>query len=340
MSLYQLIVPIYRPSRNELISRLVVEVDALITMVDQKNYLKTCLSCILHANFDVTEYMFPIQFFCPHKKRHFALKPSCKISVRNSLFIVFFAVIVSAGAISYLLHIPSVCQTVNSSCIMFISDVLFIAGNIALGFMVVSRPSYNILELKALLFFFEHFKEYNLDVVVDDEAALKFKTFRLVAPLVAITTCFFTITWIAFDDYQLSTILRKVAICICYLYQILGCILLLQRITFVGAVLREIERTFGVLLLKFDDDWVKHLGKYEHLVLVLHTMIVLLNVILTPILLVWGFVASTSLIFNIFILLKYEDYDGQNMIMLQVRNLVTIVVILLILAMTVVDIIH
>ena len=259
--------------------------------------------------------------------------------LRYLILSLSFALIVFVGAISYLLHIPSVCQTANSSCIMFISDVLFMAGNITLGLTLISRPNHNTLELEALLFFFEHFQEYNLEEAVDDEAALKFKTFRILAPVVVISSCFFIIMWILFGfDHQLGTMLRKVAIGICYMYQVLGFIQLLQRVTFIGSVLREIERSFDVLLLNFDEHRLQSLRKYEHLVSVLHTTIFVLNVILTPILLVWGFVASTSLIFNIFILLKYEDYDGQNMIILQLRNLVTIVMILLVLVMSEVDI--
>ncbi|KAJ3663994.1 hypothetical protein Zmor_008201 [Zophobas morio] len=293
-----------------------------------------CWVCTMHLKYDICEYFFPFQFFCPHRSHRFSLKPCYKLLKPYLLLYVSFGLYLWYAVYSYFAYVSLACDTINSSCIMFVSDLVFVVGSTLIGVALLVKSKTNFLEIDSWLCIFEHLRDYDLQDMIDNQATAKFKFLRMFASGMVIAGGFSVFLWIfyAYDSLP-GSFIRKSAICLCYIYQSLGLILLLQRTTLVGTILRQLKKNIGPKFRK-----QLSVKKYQNLLSVLHTNMSLLLGVIEVILFMWSLISTTSLIFNIFISIKYKDYDVPNLILLNLRTVVTFLSIVAILQMSEVDI--
>ncbi|KAJ3663992.1 hypothetical protein Zmor_008199 [Zophobas morio] len=184
----------------------------------------------------------------------------------------------------------------------------------------------------------DSFQDYKLQNILDDQTSKKFKIFKICVPLVIVWSGFMTIILFLYGyDNFYGSLVRNLAVCICCIYHGMGFIMMLQRITLIVAILRALERNLCTVFTKKDENevvLVLYLKQFQNLVLVLHKNISVWMESTILLLLVWFTVTTISLIFNIFILIKFEDYDIQNTIWLLFRNVAAIVVLLVVLGAT------
>ncbi|KAJ3663990.1 hypothetical protein Zmor_008197 [Zophobas morio] len=294
-----------------------------------------CMVCTMHLKYDISEYFFPFHFFCPHRSHRFSLKPCYKFWKPYLLIYAFFTLYLWYAIYSYFSYIPLTCQNLSSSCIMFVADLLFVLGTSLLGILLLlSNPKTNFLEMDSWLFVFEHLQDYDLQDMIDDQAAAKFKFLRILSSCMVVTSAITIIPLLlyAYDSLP-GNFIRKTAICICYNLQSLGFTMLVQRITLIGTILRQLEKNVSPKFTK-----KLSVKKYQNLVGVLHTTISMLMRVTAMTLFLWALNATISLIFNIFISIKYQDFDVPNLVLLNLRTVVTFLSIFAVLDMSEVDI--
>ena len=294
-----------------------------------------CLVCLWSSKFDASEYAFSVHAFCSHQKYHHSPTSQYKISKPFLVFFVIGMVFLVVASTSYFFEIPKSCQNLNSSCMTFISDLLFTTCSTMQGLFVLRSTKTYVSELNSWLFIFENPHLYGCVQILDSPAYARFKVAKILSPVIFSFSCILTVVGFSRSYHDSSWVLvRKSAVYVLYGYHGLSTVRLVKRFSLIGASLRALERSLSRLLQKRSRKMlINRLKRWQNCVSRIHSNISMFMETAVFLLVLWFIVATTSLVFNIFILIKYEDYDVQDVVYLQVRNLVSVVGIFVILVM-------
>ena len=239
-------------------------------------------------------------------------------------------VLISAAAVSYFFQIPQVCPKNHSLCVMLISDLFFTSGSVVQGWILILKRNPQTVALNNWLHIFENPQVYNLRQVLDCKTVTRFRlgahTFSVNFVINFIATVLSVIY--AYDVFP-GGFLRKCTVGFCYVYHSVGFLIWIQRTTMIGTILRALQNGLGTQLACPKPS----LKGFQSLVFVMQRNISLTMESVLAVVFGWVFVATVNLIFNIFLSIKYVDYDVSYVALLQLRIMLTVVTIVVILAL-------
>jgi hypothetical protein len=312
----------------------------IVMSLDSNQDVQNCMVCNLQSNFDLLRYMFPIQYYCPHSKYFFSIKPSCKAS-RRSLFglsLLFFFLVISL--FSYIFNFSSACQTKESFCYMFILDELgIVCGS---GFCVVSllTTKIQIREITCWLQIFENRKFYYLESIIYGNDVKKFKVSRRLSAFVMVINCVFLPFCFVFSyDSLPSSYIRKLGLAFCYAIQIKMNLEIIKRISLIGAILKAFKTSLRTCFMDRlstgsgprNKCLMNVFKKYQSLMRELNANIATFMQYVTIVLFMWSTVYILVMMFYIFILIKYNDFHRPSMGLVLTRVVNAVIQILMLL---------
>jgi hypothetical protein len=290
--------------------------------LDSNRDVQNCMICNLHSNFDFFRYILPIRYYCPHSKYLFSIKPSCKASKRSLYGLSILVLLLVVPLLSYILNFSLACQTKQSFCYMFFLDELYIVCGIGLCMVTVLTTKIQIREITCWLQIFENRKFYHLQSIIHGNDVKKFKFYRRLSALNIVLNCMFLPVCIIFSyDSLPSSHVRKFAIAFCYVFQIRMILEIIKRISLIGAILKAFKTSIRTCFMDRlstgsgprNKCLMNVFKKYQTFVRELNTNIAIFMQYVTLVLFLWSTVHILMLIFYIFILIKYNDFNYPSM---------------------------
>jgi hypothetical protein len=293
-----------------------------------------CMRCTLQSKLDFFSYTFPVQLNCKHSKYQFSPTPRVR-TVKTAQILgwviqltVFICLVVSC------LHESSLCQNETSSCLIFISDGLFIVGSLAVMFIILLKVGTLHQEMASWLHICENREFYRLGRIIQGSDVNKFKRFRIASDLHLLIHVFVYAMYLYFSPSDSPwSLARKLAICSCYSMQARGVVELFKRISFIGSIFKAFEKSLETVLTTSPQNrsLTDIFRRYQSFVQVINVNLAFFMKTMAPLLCLWSLSSTVSLILNVYILIKYTNYNVQSMIWVQFRLIFVIVGIVTIL---------
>jgi hypothetical protein len=323
------------------LSASVVYTSVVIMSLDSNRDMQNCMICNLHSNFDLFRYILPVQYYCPHSKNFFSTKPSCKASKRSLYGLSLLVLLLVVPLLSYIFNFSLACQTKQSFCYMFFLDELYIVSGIGFGVVSLLTTKNQIREITCWLLIFENRKFYHLQSIIHGSDVKKFKAYRRLSVFSIVLNCTFLPFCVIFSyDSLPSSYVRKLAIVFCYIFQIRMNFEIIKRISLIGAILKALKtsvRTCFMDRLSTDSGsrnkcLANVFKKYQSLMRELNTNIATFMQSVTVVLFIWSRVYVLMLIFYVFILIKYNDfnYPAMTMVLFRILNAVLEILVLVV----------
>jgi hypothetical protein len=284
-----------------------------------QNSAADCLKCNFQSNYDIFSYIFPVHFYCQHSK--FQFSPKCRVKIaRNALivgWIIHLAVLICL-MVSFLSEFY-LCDD-KSSCFVLISDYVFIIGDIIVTVIILARAKSVHREFNSWLHIFENRKIYNLGQIIHGSDVNKFKIYRMVSLFNFIVSLLMTLFYFITELHV--SFARKCVLSFCTTFQVVGVCEFFKRVSLVGAIMKTFEESLKTaLILPFPQhrSLMHSFPKYHHLLRTINANLALFMKTMASLLFIWSITSTVSMIFNIYVLIKYTDYDLQSMIFIHLR---------------------
>jgi hypothetical protein len=295
----------------------VVYMSLIVMFLGSNQDVQNCMVCNLQSNFDLFRYILPIQYYCPHSKYFFSIKPSCKAPKRSLFGLSLFFLFLVVPLLSYIFNFSLACQTKQSFCYMFFLDELYIVCGIGFGVVTLLTTKNQIREITCWLQIFENRKFYHLQSIIHGNDVKKFKVYRgLSVFIIVINSVFLPFCFVSSYDSLPSSSVRKLGLSFCYAIQIKMSLEIIKRISLIGAILKAFKTSLRICFmdrLSTGSDprnkcLMNILNKYQSLMRKLKGNIATFMQYVTIVLILWSTVYILLLIFYIFILIKYNDF--------------------------------
>jgi hypothetical protein len=296
----------------------------------------SCLVCTLYLEYNLLQKLLPVQGYCNHAKLNYSPKPVFRISKWCLCCALIFLAVFAVPLISYLFLLPVTCPKDQCLCLIYLADFFFSLGTVILvSTHLIKIKSYEY-ECNAWLFLFENSHLYNVDDIFPEDEKKKMRvrryfTFALFG-IVGAVMGFFVFRF-PYDDLSLN-LLRKWSLVHYFILQCFGNIETTQRIKMIEIILKALEKALQKTMTRRlfggtnDFDISFDLKQYRNLITVTNLNFGLLMKYFMTIRFTYTLASIICLIFNIYILIKYLDYNAILLGALQLRTASTIVGIL------------
>jgi hypothetical protein len=295
------------------------------------DYPSSCLVCTLHVEYSFLHKLFPLQGYCQHLNNSSA-RPIYKISKLCLCLSLVITGISTVPLFSYISLLSETCPREKSLCLIFLADLLFTVGSFVLAVIHLIKVKTYEKEANAWLFLFENTSLYSLMEIYsqNDKKEVKmrrhitFYTLGLVTIIMSIFVfCF------PYDTLPLS-LWRKWSVVHFFIIQYFGTVHTIQRMRLIGAILKTFEKAVKTAFSKKNQDGTDHfnlhstLKKYRNFIATVNLNFALLMRHLLIIFFIFALTSLACLIVNLYILIKYLDYDPMSLAVLQLRTVSTI----------------
>lgn len=291
-----------------------------------------CFVCLLHLKYNVFQKGYPVQGYCKHLVKKYSGPGYYKISK----FCCFICIVLTIPQLLVLsvqsFSLPEICQKTKSLCLIFISDQVFCVCSFLLFFSTFLNLKIYEKEINAWLFLFENSYLFNLNEVFSKKQIKLVQLRRITIFSVFVFLCTLMGVFVFCFPYDNLpwNFLRKFAVLHCFLLQCYGTFDALQRMKLIGHLLRAFEKSIKSTLTNKLLDQVEMISfrtalkKYRNFICVLNMNINLLMKYLALTCTIFTLSSIISLIINIYISIKYFDYDALSLGTLELRTLATI----------------
>lgn len=289
-----------------------------------------CVVCLLNLN--INRLFHPVQGYCPHSKFFKSLKPKYELSK----FRIFLDIVLSLTFLYpiylFLIYTPIACHSQNSSCLLFVSDLIFISGNSIIVILYFLNIKLQLKEMSQWIYIFECWKKLGFfKKGLCSKTQFKNLKFRqnLVTFIISVATIFYIFLNIFYSYDKLpSSIWRRFVIISWHNIYSYGVFESIQKTIFIGNILDSLNHALQSSLnsklknakLFFSP---KILEAYNISLLAIYTNTKVLSKFLAPTTIIWTRTSITSLILNGYTTVMF--FDIYTLFFVQLRTVITII---------------
>lgn len=268
---------------------------------------RNCFVCYHSAMFGPLRFLFPIRGFCNHRS-----KPSFKISKFSLVLMTSINISLCISIISSLSDFSKFCQRKSFSCFIFLSDLVFNFSGLFLGILFTVKILLILQESFAWSEIFNFQKYHKLDVILNTKKIknnlikwrILFCLFFFIFIFATLARLFyFSSSW---NNFNIFLIVSNCC------FQFLVVLYFFHKLLLIGVILESIN-----IFIKSKNVFS---SKTVYTILTINKNIKMVMFITTTIEIVVIFSSVMFLIFNIYLLLDYENLDFFTFIILQFRT--------------------
>jgi hypothetical protein len=291
-----------------------------------------CFVCIFEAHL-----LYPIIGYCQHSKFFRTSKPYYKLSkLRTGISLILFVVLI-LPVLSYFSCINATCQSQNPLCLTHIVDLIYSIASLLMGLAFFRNVHIFLQELNQWVTMFELWKSYQFPrknlMSIREVKKIKIRRITSMVSLMIANLVNSVVYWLFPYDILPWNVGRKVMVLGWRNVHSIGVFFSTEKTILVGNILTSIKKS-----LKFTFDSrlgsrgkvaklssVEHiLKKYNDLLLDINANMGLVSRYMSSTFILWNVASTISLICNIYILIRYLDYNFYALILTQLRTLLTI----------------
>jgi hypothetical protein len=290
-----------------------------------------CLVCILQLKWDPFRFMFPIRGYCRHLKHSYSHLAYFEIVKIKQILVLFFAIVEMAIGASYFVFMPTMCKGEKSDCLNFVGDAVFLLTANILGLVIFFHLKVEVQEMHGWLKFLQNRRFFGLTTVVSNRAFKKIKSQRYISVAVICLDCAiigFFLFQFSHDSLPYNTF-RKFSIACAVSLQTYALLDIIQRITLVGLFLNAFKKLLCSTLRR-KSNMGKILKRTSLFIFRINENLKLTMEYFMLAFIVWSLTTIASLILNIYVVMKFSDYDVYALVELELRTGTTIIGILII----------
>nr|XP_015833264.1 PREDICTED: uncharacterized protein LOC107397491 [Tribolium castaneum] len=291
----------------------------------QSSNFQICFVCLLHSKFIFFQVFSPAKGVCKHIYPKTIKNPTFVVSKSCVVRICFLTLFLILSVSSYFFSLPKTCHENQQLCLMAVTEQCFGSTGIALVSIIITHVKIYQTELNSWLNFFGNTKQFDVDDII---ALRKIKDLRLrrnvVFAMQLLLIFFFSMLHICFiDEVFPFGIVRLIAVLFCYKVQCACLFELLQKVYILSVALETLEESVRVSATnKRDVD--NFLKRSINLVHCINKNIALTMLYVSKVAFIWLISSVTTLILNIFIVIKYHDQAMAKLMVLHLRTLIIV----------------
>jgi hypothetical protein len=305
----------------------------MITLPDFYRRSSNCVVCLLRSNYDLCQLLLPLKGYCQHSwlKLYRSKRPYFRFLRRLQIFDYVFQTFLCWPIFTYFYYLPSICSSNNKSlCLILLTDQSFVISTCVVSLIHITQFKTKHLEANGWISIVENRRSYGLKDVFNSKKSktlIRRRNLMLAAFYVLIIGTTVIQLVVSYDNIPWNGS-RKFLLLLCFTFQGYISLDLTQRFKIIGAILDALKRA---LTKKRSRNLKRPFIKYNNLILAIRINLNLFMKMMTVPLVSWILTVIGSLILNIYISIKFPEYDLYTLILLQSRTVVTIMSIFIIL---------
>ncbi|KYB28726.1 hypothetical protein TcasGA2_TC032427 [Tribolium castaneum] len=297
-------------------------------------FLDTQTICFIHLRTAIT--VVELCFYYFSAEISLQCKPSARPEYRFSLPVLIFDgfmfIFVFFAWITYFIYPPRVCKTDQIHCLIFLGEQIIATTSILIGFLEVFHISEQVVEFNSWAKLIHERNFYGFKDIMTDLKLKRFLRFResmMILNFVSTVGITFLIFDVSKDNFPWNEF-RKVLSVVCYSFQSYITLDLSQKVRIVGIILETFKHTASKALTRniypiFGDDksltLEAILRKFNKFFRIAYTNMTLFMAYIRTILILYCLAVIASLILNVYILIKFDNYEVLVFVLVQSRVL-------------------
>jgi hypothetical protein len=294
------------------------------TMKTVNSRVSNCIVCLYRFVFDPFRPLYPIKGYCQHSKYYNADRP--RFVIFKSILAFAFVCVVGLLLLGlyFSSYLPPLFQSNRSLCLILTADQLFILSTAIVGVAACFGLNGQVNEINSWI----HVFEKSSTTFINEMHIRRIKLYRKIFitiinfSIIILTVMHYTFT----KDHLPWNKLRNFLLVYSMGYQCYWTQEWCHRLQLIGIIIKGI-RVFLESTLQRKPTLEKPFANTSRLVLMIHQNVELMVEYATHFIPLWILTVSINLILNIYILVNYNDYDIYALSMLQMRTVVTIMML-------------
>ena len=284
-----------------------------------------CAVCVFDTKFDAFRLIYPVRGYCRHSRFFHSLTPHFKFYKPSAILVSIILLLEATSSIGLIFHTPTICQRKKSLCLVFITDVIFVIGTSLLTAVTFIYYKTEINQLNIWIQISQKWESCQLLFRTEDLRKLTiWKAFFCVIIFAGgVLGAVFIHT--ATTDFVPWYFFRRFVVSLCWLTEMYGVFEVTSHIWFVGVLFDNMKLSLEKVLSGSTGKTGRGCKPFVDLVVMINTAMELVSRHLKFGFIIWNLVSIVSLILNIYIFIRYPEYDLYIMGVLQARTLTTIV---------------
>jgi hypothetical protein len=290
-----------------------------------------CLVCLLKSRFDIFRLIFPVTGTCQHSSTSKPPIPYYSISWTVVLVDVLLIICLVASCVKCFIDLPQIYKTDKTLGLILLSDQVFVMVSIVSGLLQLLSMKEQTTEFNAWIATINQRRFYGVKDILSEQKANRFIFFRDVSIIMTSLSSIggLTLIFAVPYDHLSGHWYRKLLLILCYSHQSYITQDLAHRIRIVGVILNTFKQTlkkcltsntYPIFAKKTGELTLgRILKKYTNFILVIHMNMNLFMRHISGILILYCLTVIASLIVNIYVLIKFNDYNIYTLLVIQMR---------------------